>query len=321
MLLTEDTALFLKRGLRRGMQQITRDRTWGTTVTLLSALMILMQLLMVFLLGVQAVNRLLISRAAIQLEVLPGAADQEIQELYASLRAQSFVDHVAYVPSEKAYELQRQRDPELVAFLEEYSLDNPFPDTIEVTLATLGEYDTLTQFIQQDRWRTVINPSYLSSVTAQEREIRSLLQVTSGIRTLTVLFLCVAFAVLCFVVIEWAARATHRRSQEIMLENLLGAPPVAVLLPFVTEMTILLLSALFIGTVLVALFLFVLPLFLPALALESAYGEVSGQILPLLTSVFPLLLLFEILLLPALSAGGTVLGTRKKLLWPARLLS
>lgn len=321
MLLAQDTTMFLKRGLRRALHQISRDRSWGTTLTLLTALMVLMQLLVVFLLGANGVNSLLVSRSAIQLEVLEAAQDQDVQELYAALRAQPFTEGVEYIPREKAYELQKTRDPELVSFLEEYGLANPFPDTFSVTLHDLADYDVFAAFVQQERWRTVVNPSYVSSVTRQESEVRSLLEVTGGLRTLTSLFLFLALLTLCFVMVEWAARATMRREDELTLENLLGAPSHAVLLPFAAEMSILLLCALALGTALVLMVIAALPLLMPALALEAAFVQLRSEVMPTLYASLPFLVLLEIILLPLLAFGGTLLGVKKKVLWPATLFT
>lgn len=305
--------LFLRRGGKRGIQQIVRDRTWGTTLVLLTALMVLMQLLVVFLLGVQGVNHMLASRAAIQMEVLPGASDQNIQEFYAALRAEEFIQDIEYVPREQAYQIQRERDPDLVAFLEEYKLDNPFPDIFRITLSQAASYDTFVAFVQREQWRQVVDPSFLSSVTEQEQEVRSLLNVTGAIRMLTFIFLIVAFIVLCFVILEWVSRTTQRRGGEVMLESLLGAPAHAVLLPFVAEMALLLLGALLLGSALVLLFTAALPAIMPAIAMEEAFQAVRADITPLLWSVFPVVFIIEAFVLPLLALAGTMIGARGQL--------
>ncbi len=315
MLLSADSTLFLKRGLKRGIVQLSRDRSWGMTLALLTALMVLVQLLLVFLLGVQGVNNVLSSRGAIQLEVLGSATDQSVQELYAALRNQPFVADVEYITREQAFERQKLADPELIAFIEEYNLENPFPDTFSVTLSALGDYDAFSTFVQQDRWRSVVNPSFLSSVTAQEREVRSLLSITGAVRTLTSLFLFISFLVVGFVIVEWAARTMSHRSDEVMLEHLLGAPPHAVVLPFAAEVMILLAASLIIGSALVLAAVTALPVILPGLLVEDAFRILRSEIMPLIMSLFPLLALLELLLLPALAFAGTVLGARKQLGW------
>lgn len=321
MLTNPNTGVSLRRGLRRGVQQITRERGWAATLLLLAGIMTLTQLFLVFLLGVNGTGRLLTARAGIQLEVLPTARESDIQELYADLRAQPMVRDVAFVTGQEAYERQKARDPDLIAFLEEYKLDNPFPDTFSVTLRSLDDYEEFAALVQNDSWRSVVNPSFLSSATSSEREVRSLLQVTEGLRTLSVVLIVVSVIVLFFVVFEWVSRNAARREQELLLEHLLGAPALAVLLPFASEMAILLIAGTLIGTAVVAAFLTLLPVFMPAFALEAPFRMLQAELLPLLLAVFPLLLLAEIVAMPLLALAGTALGVRRRMPRSFALLS
>jgi cell division transport system permease protein len=313
MLTSTSSMDILRRGLRRGVQQLTRDRSWGATLVLLSAVMVLVQLFLVFLLGVNGVGNMLTSRAGIQLEILPTASEQGIQELYAALKSHPSVENASYVTSEQAYEQYKANDPELISFLDEYGLQNPFPDTISVTLTSLDAYDAFAQDMQASEWATVINPSFVTAADGREREMRSLLQVTSGLRTLSIIFIVTAIVVLFFTVLEWVSRTAMRRGQELMLEHLLGAPSLSVVLPFVSEMTILLVGGVIIGTAIVGAFLLLLPFFMPALALEAPFRLLQQQVNPLLLSLFPILLLIEIIAMPLLAFGGTVWGVRKRL--------
>lgn len=316
-----NTAVSLKRGLRRSVHQITRERGWTATLLLLTAVMTLTQLFLVFLLGVNGVGRLLTARAGIQLEVLPAATEADIQALYAELKAQPSVREVTYVTGRQAYERQKARDPDLIAFLEEYKLDNPFPDTFSVTLRSLDDYEEFAALVQNDRWRNVINPSFLSAANNSEREIRSLLQVTEGLRTLSVVLIVTSIVALFFVVVEWVSRNAARRRDELLLEHLLGAPALTVLLPFASEMSILLVAGTLIGTAAVGAFVVLLPVFMPAFALEAPFRMLQSELMPLLFSVFPLLLLAEIAAIPALALAGTVLGVRGKMPASFALLS
>lgn len=303
----------LQRGLRRGLQQIGRDRTWGATLTLFTSLMVLTQLFLVFLLGVHGTGRLLMSRAGIQLEVLPSAQESEIQQLYAALQSHPSVQDVSYIPKEQAYEREKARDPELVAFLEEYELDNPFPDTLAVTLSSLESYDSFLQEVQQPQWRNVINPAFLTSASDREGEIRTLLEVTGGMRTLSIIFVIIAFVLLFCMILEWVTRNTANRGHELLLEHLLGASPLTVLVPFAAEVGLLLVAGTVIATGIVVAFIMLLPVFMPALALESAFRQLQTEMGPLLFTYLPLFLLIEIIAMPILAGIGTYIGAKKYL--------
>lgn len=303
----------MQRGLKRGLQQIGRDRSWGATLMLFTSLMVLVQLFLVFLLGVHGTGRLLTSRAGIQLEVLSGAQETDIQELYATLNDHPSVQNVTYIPKEQAYEREKARDPELVAFLEEYDLDNPFPDTFAVTLASLNSYDAFIQEIQKEEWRNVVNPSFLSSASDRESEIRTLLEVTGGMRTLSIVFVVIAFVLLFCMILEWVTRNTANRGHELLLEHLLGASPISVLLPFAAEVGLLLIAGTVIGTATVVALIALLPVFMPAIALESAFRQLQSEMIPLLSTYLPLFLLIELIAMPILAFIGTYIGAKKYL--------
>lgn len=299
-----------RRGIRRGFRQIVRDRGWGTTFVLLTTLLLLMQLFLVILLGLEGGNRLLIGRAMLHLEIQSDASQSAVQEFYAALKQQSFVREIEYVTREVALQREEQRDPALVAFLKEYALENPFPDTLSVLLVSLASYDAFQAFIQQEQWQGVIDPTYLSSVTGQERTVRTLLQVTGAVRTLVTIFMGAGFLVLCFVILEWVTRSMARRREEMELEQVLGASPFSILLPLVIEMSVFLMGSAVVSMVLTGIFLAGVPLLFPAMALEESFTAFLSEVRPLLMQLLPMLFLAELLLLPLLSFGGTVLGAR-----------
>lgn len=311
----------IRRGLRRGFVLLKRERTWGTTLTLLSAVLVLVQLFVVMLLSVYGVNRLLSSQAALRLEAIAGAPDADIQTFFAAVHAHPDVESVSFVTKEQAYNEQRRRDPDLAAFLDQYQLDNPFPDTFVVTLQSLDSYDSFRQFIEQDQWQSVINPSFLSTVNTQERQVRDLLSVTAAIRSVAYIFMLVAFAVLLFVVLELVSRTVRAHGDALFMENMLGASPLGVLLPFIAEITILLLAGTIIATALVCAVMVLLPLLIPASAMEAPFQAFSAEMRPLLLFVFPWIVLLELFLMPAVAYMGTFLGAGKKLLSPVAFFS
>ncbi len=316
MLPTMDSSLSVKRALRRGLLLLSRQKKWGTTLALLSAVLLLTQMLVMFYLGVVSVDTLLSSQAGVRLEVISNAQDQDIQTFFAAAQSESTVSHVAYITKADALEQQRVRDPDLVSFLEQYKLENPFPDSFTVTLKSLDSYDSFRTFIEQDRWRTVINPSFLTAVTDQEHQIRQLLQVTNAMRSVSALFVFAACAVLLFLVLELISRSVRAHEDELFVETMLGASPVSVLLPFMAEMTVLLTGAMVIATLLMFALISGLPLFIPSIALEPAFRAFANAMTPLLLFTFPWIFIVELCLLPVIAYIGTFLGAGRKVLSP-----
>jgi cell division protein FtsX len=298
------------------MLLLKREGTWGSTLTLFTAVLVLVQLLVVFLLGVHGVNRLLSSQASLRLEVLPTAQDADIQDFFAAVHADESVSKVEFLTKDEAYAIERTRDPDLVAFLDQYKLDNPFSDTFVVTLASLDSYDAFRQFVEQGRWKSVINPSFLSSVTDQERQVRELLSVTEAIRSVTFVFIFVAFSIVLFVVLELVGRAVRAHDEELFLETMLGASPMSMLLPFIGEMTLLLLGGTLIATVVVVGCIIALPLLMPSLVSEVPFHTFASEMKPLLLRVFPWILVLELFLMPAIAYVGAFLGSGRKIVSP-----
>jgi cell division protein FtsX len=299
--------------VRRARLQVVRDSGWGTTLSFLVCLMLLTQMLFLFLLSVRAVGHLLTDSAALQLEVLPSAGEDDIQELYAALRVHPAVRTVTFLSKQQVYEQQKALHPDDIAFLEQYDFSNPFPDIFSVTLTSLDAYDQFAQDIRSDRWQAVVDPSFLASAGDHEKEVRTLLQVTDGVHTLSLLFTVIALAVLCCAVFEWAKRTADRRGHELMLRHLLGGSTPQVLLPFTAEMSVLLIISALLAALLVAAFVLLLPLMLPALALETPFRALQEVFSPMVRTALPLFLLVQILCMPVLAYAGTAVAARKSL--------
>ncbi len=298
----------LKRGITRGVRLVMREK-WGMTFFALLSVVLLLQFLVASLLGVRGVTTLLTTRGDLQLEVVAGAADRDVQELYAALRELPFVDSVTFVSQEQAFENERTRDPGLVAFLEKYKMQNPFPDTFSLTLVSLQFYDSLRTFVEQPQWKSVVHPSFLSSVTDQEQRVRSLLKVTRAVGAISGLFLLLSGIALTLVIIELVRRRAQRRSSELRLEEYLGASSTDVLLPFVVEMAALLLLSLLVASILVLVAFWFLPMFSSTFS-SGSFVTLRSELTHLFMALGVPLLLLEVLLTPVLAYGGAMMGLR-----------
>ena len=107
----------------------------------------------------------------------------------------------------------------------------------------------------------------------------------------------------------------------MFLENMLGAPPASILLPFMVEMTVLLLLAAVVATVMVLLCIFIVPFFAPSLALEAPFRAFSAAFRPLLFFTFPWMFILELCILPVIAYIGTFLGAGRKMLSPTAFLN
>lgn len=155
------------------------------------------------------------SQLPIRLEVEFGARDQDIQEFYAAAHALPSIATIRYTKGGAFF----------------------------MTLHSFEDALAFQQFVELPRWRAVIASSFLDSLQNQKQHLEYLLHVTGAARTFgrLLVFLCIALLILTTFHLTKQARA--RQHDEARLMSLLGAPPLAAALPFVTQTTILLTGA------------------------------------------------------------------------------
>ena len=319
MHLDSDLKVIWKRGIARGLTTLKRERAWGTTLGVLVGALLLFQLVLIILLGVQGMQYLLKSRTDIRLEIIDGATNQQVNEFYTVIQHTHYVADAAFITKEQAYEKAREYDPELVSFLEEFGMANPFPDTIGVTLKSLDDYNNFKRLLEQEQWNGVIDPTFLTEVTDQEKQIEQLIKFTNAGRSLTMIILGLVGAVLLFITTELVHRRVLSRSNEVLVEKLVGASPLAMFIPFATEACILLLASAVVSIVLCAILLLALPGVVPALQSDGVLAALSTEVSPLLLITLPQYFVMEILILPIIAGLGTWFGMQRELL--ARTLS
>ena len=185
------------------------------------------------------------SRTNIKLDILPQATNEQRHELLNKINELPIIEHAVFITKEQAYESARVNDPQLVAFLEKYNMENPFSDTVGISLRSFEDANEFSSFIQQKRWRNVVNPAHLSKITEQKGQVAELLSIIATGRTLAMLIVLIAAAVLMLVVTELVRQRVAVRQEEVFIENLVGADPSTVITPFAVEATFLLWLALY----------------------------------------------------------------------------
>lgn len=313
MPISMEMPLFLKRGITRGIVNVVREPGWGTALGSLFGVLFLGQVLLLLVFGVQGGLRLLEEQTDLRLQILDSATDSQIQDLFQNIRALPSVADVVYITREQAYERQKQRDPELVTFLEKFGIENPFPETIGVRLKHLTDFSGFVQFLRQPVFTKVVNPEFLSRTTDQQEQAYRLIEaVRSGEYILFFVVILLLVAIL-FVVIELVRRRVLNKREELFVEQLVGADRLAILVPFCTEMMCLLGVSLLLSMILAGGLLFLLPVFLPSLGPSGLFGvwgiATTHELLSSLLWLVPL----EIFATMVLAIVGTVLALRSQM--------
>jgi cell division protein FtsX len=309
----ENFSVLWKRGILRGLTTARRKGRWLTAFGALFGVLLLLQIVLFGIVGVHTVQKILRAQTDLRLEVRPGAQDNEIQNFFAALQQLPIIDEAVYITKEQAYEKAREFDPELVAFLEKFQMENPFSDTIGVTLVALDDYQEFVNFIEQERWRAVVDPTFLSQVTDQEKQVHELLGITQAGRILAILILFLTGSVTLFIVTELVRRRSSDRSDEVFVERLAGAHPITIILPFATETTVLLWLAVLASALVLTVALIGLPLVFPSLQQSQVMATLAEQLAQNMRSTFPLFIILELLLSPIIAGAGTWLGVHRQI--------
>lgn len=273
----------------------------------------LFQFLLLGLLVAAAAQSLLLSHSDLRLEIRTGASRGEVQQFLSSILRLPYVERAAYITREQALARIRAEDPSLAQFIEKSKIENPFPDTIGVTLKSLNDYPVFSVFLSDSHWGQLVNPAMLSAITRQEEQVHELLRVAGGGRNLAAILLVLACTILLSTIVEFTRRSALGRAEEVLVERLVGADGTLLMLPFVCEATILLWGGILVSASLLLLFLVFLPALVPALNSGGALAPLAAAASPILWFALPLALAIELLCSPLLALSGAWLGFRPSL--------
>lgn len=277
-------------------------------------LCVLLQVLMALLVSEQGVLRIVKLRTALQLEILKGAEDQEISQLYAALRQHASVEEVHYTTREQVYEEERKRDPDFIAFLEKFQLENPFPNTLSVVVRSVDDYRVLGEFLQSEPWRKIVDPQFLRRSADQEAEVRSILGVLSAARVGLLLMVIVAALAL----VLGAGRAMRLSSAAANVPVLLGAGAWRMTLPAAVAIGMLLVLGMLLGAAVIGGSAVALQMLAPA-GTSAIAAFLRAELLPMLLLASPGLLLAELLAIVPLSLLAARVAVRPDVCAPSLL--
>ncbi|MFA6523878.1 MAG: permease-like cell division protein FtsX [Candidatus Peribacteraceae bacterium] len=285
---------------------------WGSAFGVLLGLLLAIQLLLLTALGAHAVAGVVRAETDVHVEVNVRAKDSDIQSLYAALKRLPQAENVSYATREQLLERERLLHPDFTTFIDQFGLDNPFRDTFSVTLRSLDDFPALQTFLRGAEWSSVVDPSSLPGASAQESRIRESLRLIEAGETGAFLLLSLLVVILLGMTVELVSRREQARRKEVKVERSMGARDLAILIPFATEASLLIIAAVllsgFVALALLTLFPLVAPSFLSG-AVADLWSDLSSSFL----RAAPFLFIIEILLAPILAFLGTWLGLRKAL--------
>jgi cell division protein FtsX len=322
-MLRPDPALptLLKRGIKRGFLTLWRDHEWSTSLGSLLGIIVLLQLLLLGLIGIAAGRTLLLSAPDLTVEIRASASRGETQRFVSSLRELPTIANVDYITREQALARAEKENTAFAEFLEASGIQNPFPDTVNVTLFSLKDFASVSSFLALPEWKNIVEPTFLSSVSQQEQRVHELLGIARGGRTLVELLLIIAGIILLSTIVELTRRSALLRSEEVLVERLVGANALSIFLPFAAEATVLLWLGIAVSALALLGFLALLPSIIPPLAEGGGAAPIRDAAMPLLIRFLPLSFALEIIFTPLLAAAGSWLGIRSLVRSPSMKLA
>lgn len=298
-----------KRSVQQGIQQLTREKSWLVAVGALSGIFLLVQLLTVAFIGLQGFESVMQGETSVRLELIDAATPEGIAEFIREIKTLPYVSYVQRITPEQSYELMKTSDPNLISFLEEFNFTNPFPETIQIGLSGLLNYKDLQTVIGQDQWRNLIDPTYSTTISEQEAYMSQVISITNAIRNGLLIFIAIAAAILLYITIELVRTRVLRRSEEILIKRLCGAIHFYILLPFITEATILLGLAFCLSVIIMTGAIIGLQKFIPTVGPDGVFNQIWEASTAAFVQYGLMVLLIQLLIIPIISWFGTWLGS------------
>lgn len=281
-----DVPAMLRRGVRHGFRMFLRERTRGATFLAFLSVALLLQCLVLALFATHGVRQVLMDRMLLSVELHPQAADRDVRELYAALRALPVVATVDYLRSDGT-------------------------DLLSVALLSPRYLNSLHGFLDQPQWKGVVQPSFDAVVDEAGQRIRALLLVVRGVQALLLTLIVLTLAVL-FMAIATLVRRTAGYREEAELLELLGASRADVALPVAASMLFPVLPALLLAGLFALLIWFVLSLLPWAALSEGPALLLRREMQSLLPKVGPAALLLELILTSVVAVAGSWVATMRK---------
>jgi cell division protein FtsX len=303
------TVLLFKRGIRRGLLTLKRERGWATSLLSLLGIALLFQLFVVAGFAAAGMRNYLSARSEVSMQMRPGSSDADIQAFIVAVRNQSWVSGIDYITRERALDTARKSDPAVEALLERVPGSNPFRDTVIVRLTNISRFDALATFARMPQWQRVLDPAALSALGDQQIRLTSDISLTTMGLAASAALAGVTCVILLLIVAELVRRRVLLRRDEVFVERMSGAAEAAVVVPFWTEASTILLAAVVLGVALAAVTLWSLSVGMPSLGSGMLAGIVT-EMTRLLLQFAPLLVALQLLAVPGFGFVGAWWGTR-----------
>ncbi|MBN2096511.1 hypothetical protein JW752_03905 [Candidatus Peregrinibacteria bacterium] len=212
------------RMLKNGWHNLMRNKLLTVATTLIIALMFFVfNLILALSYASDSVIQAVGKKVDIRVEILPGVENYSIQTLVNRLRQSPDVSDVIYISKAEALQSFGQKYPNVIAFLERNSLQNPLPDVVRIVGRDVGANDRIIAFLENNEFSRIVNQEKVKSDTEQKSRNEKILNITQFIRGIG-FWLNLIFAVVAVLIILNSINLSiHTHRHEINIMRLVGA--------------------------------------------------------------------------------------------------
>jgi cell division transport system permease protein len=303
------TSILWRRAIAQGWKQLVREKHWLLTIGTLTGICVLFQLLLMSYIGTTGFTSILQDKTTIRLELNENISNESISQFVTDLQALPYIHRAQLITAESTYEILKQRDPALIGFLEEFNIANPFPDTVQVQIRSVADYESFVAELSTEKWRSALSPSFSTATSDQETYIRQTLAVSTAISRAILAFIALAIAVLVYIIIEIIRSKILRKQEEIIIQRLCGALHFYILLPFITELSIILLIAVSASIIIVFSVLAAAPRIFTSISTDGILHQLWERSSEILTEQVIVLIAIQLVCIPIIAWLGTWLGS------------
>lgn len=216
--------IWLKRVIRNGWQNITRNKALSiATLLVITLIFFVFNLTLALRLASDSVILSVGRRVDIRAEILPEVENYRIQGVIDQLQKQPFVKEVLFTDKTTALEEFGKKYPNVITFLERNQLDNPLPSTLRVIGSEIADNNRITSFLENKNYSQVIDQVKLKSDIDQKTRQDKIIEITKFIKGIGIWLNIVLASVVVLILFNSINLTIHSNQREISIMNLVGA--------------------------------------------------------------------------------------------------
>lgn len=216
--------IWLRRALKNGWHSLLRNKILSVATILIIALMLFVfNLILALSFASDSIIFNVGQKLDISVEMQSGVENYTIQAFSETLRKNPHVKEVTYISKTDALGKFGTKYPNVLSFLDHYSLDNPLPDTVRIVTNDVSDNNAVIDFLEGPQFSAIVNQEKLSKDVEQKDRNEKILGITRSIRSVS-FWLTIVFALVGVMIIFNSININvHTHEKEIQIMKLVGA--------------------------------------------------------------------------------------------------